>query len=190
MAFEIELKVRVDDCTAVKERLAGLGNYCRAYTKSDSYWIHGKNQHGETVRIRHESGIGANGETHEAVLVTYKIKSIAAGIEVNDEREFTVSDRALFEALLTRLGLSSDICKEKQGWAWIMPAETAEKPAILAELSMVTGLGWFLELEIIADDNHEQTVAVHRKQLLALLTRLGIPAEHIEPRPYTTMLRT
>ena len=201
MAFEIELKARLVDYAPVKERLSNLGNYCRSYTKSDAYWLQSNHRLPVTerqlppsgVRVRRESSPDAEGAAEaavaELVLVTYKTKEISGGIEVNDEREFTVSDGAVFEELLERLGLYPDIRKEKQGWAWNIPAQADGQSPVLAELSMVAGLGWFLELEILADNNSEQTVEESRKRLMALLEKLEIPAEQIESKPYTMMLR-
>ena len=183
MAFEIELKAKLEDHLPVKERVSALGMYCRSYTKSDSYWIPGN------VRIRSESGVNADGAEYNAVLVTYKAREMRDGIEVNDEREFTVSGLPLFEELLSRLGQSIDILKEKQGWAWDIQPDAGGEPSVLAELSLVTGLGWFLELEILASDNSAQTVAKHRERLLSLLAKLEVPADQIEPMPYIKLLR-
>ena len=201
MAVEIELKARLDDFVPVKERLSGLGTYCRSYTKSDSYWYPVQNAAVNIpsgVRLRRESGINADGSAHEATLVTYKTKKISAGIEVNDECEFTVSDAVSFEELLSRLDLRMAIQKQKQGWAWMFPAgehpptakqmPAAKQMPILAELSLVAGLGWFLEIEIQPVDNDPQTVDESRNRLLALLEKLQVPAERIEARPYTAML--
>jgi adenylate cyclase class 2 len=196
MPLEIELKARLDESTPVEQRLSRLGTYCHSYKKSDSYWFPvqiGAGFPPSGVRVRRESGTEADGAAYETVLVTYKQKEITDGIEVNDEREFTVSAALPFEDLLTCLGLHKGISKEKQGRAWTIPPETAgqsgaEQPPILAELSLVTGLGWFLELEIIAEDDG-QTVEESRKRLLALLEKLEIPADRIESKPYTTMLR-
>jgi len=197
MAVEIELKVRLNDYAPVKERLYVVGNYCRSYKKSDSYWLPSQPAAGIAaevsvpatgVRVRRESGIDADGAAHESVLATYKTKEISGGIEVNHECEFTVSDAGLFEELLSHLGLRSAVRKEKEGWAWTIPAQTAGQSPILAELSMVAGLGWFLEIEILAADNCERTVEESRGRLFALLENLEIPAEWIETRPYTAML--
>jgi adenylate cyclase class 2 len=212
MPLEIELKARLDDCTQVEQRLSGLGTFCRSYKKSDSYWFPTQTSVGGApipssgVRVRRESGTDADGTAYESVLVTYKHKEISDGIEVNDEREFTVSSpsaetssledataASTFEDLLTRLGLRKGICKEKQGRAWTIQPQSAGRSGvvqrpILAELSLVTGLGWFVELEIIAEDDEGQTVEESRKRLLALLEKLEIPADRIEARPYTTML--
>jgi len=198
MAIEIELKAHLDNYTPVKERLSAVGDYCRSYKKSDAYWLPAQSADGgitaemsvppSGVRVRRESGIDADGVTNESVLVTYKIKEISGGMEVNHESEFTVSDADLFEELLGRLGLSREICKEKEGWAWTIPPQSAGQSPILAELSLVAGLGWFLEIEILAADDGEQTVKESRERLFALLEKLEIPVEWIESRPYTAML--
>ena len=193
MAVEIELKARLDDFEPVKERLSAMGTYCRAYTKSDTYWLPASSNAGQPaatipsgVRVRRDRGVNADGSAYGSILVTYKTKEIYDGIEVNDECEFTVSDAAPFEELLRRLGLREAIRKEKQGWAWLF-----EEPVpILAELSSVAGLGWFLEIEIQAVNGSPQAVIDEsRRRLLALLEKLKIPAEQIEPRPYTLMLK-
>jgi adenylate cyclase class 2 len=200
MPLEIELKARLDDSTPVEQRLSKLGTYCRSYKKSDSYWFPTQAGAGEAsippsgLRVRRESGTDADGTAYESVLVTYKNKEITDGIEVNDEREFSVSAALPFEDLLTRLGLHRGISKEKQGKAWTIPPQAAGQsgavqPPILAELSLVTGLGWFVEIEIIAEDDKAQTVEESRKRLLTLLEKLEIPANRIEARPYTVMLR-
>jgi adenylate cyclase class 2 len=211
MPLEIELKARLDDSLPVEQRLSKLGTYCRSYKKSDSYWFPAQAGAGvpippSGVRVRREIGTSANGAAYESVLVTYKHKEISNGIEVNDEREFTVSalsgetsssedaGASVFEDLLIRLGLYKGISKEKQGRAWTIPPQatgqsgTVQRP-ILAEISLVTGLGWFVELEIIAEGDDGQTVEESRKQLLTLLEKLEIPADRIESKPYTVMLR-
>jgi adenylate cyclase class 2 len=103
-------------------------------------------------------------------------------MEINDEREFSVSDAAAFEDLLRRLGLQKGIEKNKRGWAW-------NCAGITAELTEVAGLGWFVELEIITDDAAEGTVTAARTRLLALLRKIGVKKNRIEPRYYTEMLR-
>jgi adenylate cyclase class 2 len=193
MAVEIELKARLDDIEQVKERLSVLGDYCRSYEKSDSYWLLSPGADSVStppsgVRVRREHGQNADGTAYESVMVTFKTREISGSIEVNDEREFTVSDAALFEELLHGLGMHLAIRKEKKGWAWNIPAQAAGRFPVLAELSLVTGLGWFLELEILAADDNAQTVEECRRRLLDLLEKTGIPADRIESRPYTAML--
>jgi adenylate cyclase class 2 len=198
MAVEIELKVRLDDPEPIKQRLSTLGTFCRSYEKNDAYWIStAQNIFPSGLRVRRERGVDGAGLIKAAVLVTYKTKENRDGIEVNDEREFAITgtepaDRgaadsaAVFEDLLGRLGLKPDIRKEKRGWAWNLGGQ----PPVLAELSLVKDLGWFLELEILAEDQEEGTVTESRNRLLLFLEKLDIPPERIERRPYTEMLRS
>ena len=206
MGVEIELKARLGDFEPVRERLFTLGDYCRAYLKSDTYWLPAQTVVGQLsipsgVRVRYEKGVNAGGDAFGSILVTYKTKEISDGIEINDEYEFTVSDAAPFEELLGRMGLRRTHHKEKKGWAWLVrqapeasqsPAETPppDAPPILAELSLVEGLGWFLEIEIqLAAAADRQTIEECRRRLLALLKQLEIPEDKIESRPYTVMLQ-
>ena len=186
MAFEIELKARLDNFEPVKERLSALGNFCRSYEKSDAYWL-GENSP-DGIRVRLDRGRDQNDAAEESVLITYKKKEISGGMEVNEEKEFTVSDAGLFGEMLERLGLHIAIKKEKKGWAWLIPPDATGREPILAELSMVKGLGWFLELEIMAPDNNPQVVEENRKRLFSLLEKLQIPVDKIEARPYTALL--
>jgi predicted adenylyl cyclase CyaB len=191
MAYEIEIKARLDNFEPVKERLSALGNFYRSYEKSDAYWF-GENA-SAGVRVRIDKGCGPDGTAHESVLITCKKKEISGGMEINEENEFTVSDAKLFTEMLERLGLHIAAQKEKKGWSWHIPSAAAADDAagsnsVLAELSLVKGLGWFLELEIMAADNEEHTIEKKRKRLFSLLEKLEIPADRIEAKPYTALL--
>jgi adenylate cyclase class 2 len=192
MAVEIELKAHVADPEALKAAIALLapGNpgACLplSFEKDDCYWAAGASG----VRIRRESVRRPDGGVEEKVLVTYKSKEVREGIEINDEREFTVSDEAVFTGLLKRRGLEPGIRKHKQGWAWTYGN-------IYAELCEVSGmkrsspersLGWFLELEILAEEAGAETVAAARGELLGLLGKLKVGKECIEERYYAEML--
>ena len=184
MAVEIELKARLDESEPVKKRLSLLGTFLHLYEKYDSYWVL-ETGGGFTVRIRREKTI-QNGISNEIILVTNKVKEIKDGIEINDEQEFSVSSAELFEKLLLHTGMKLQMKKEKHGWAWHIP-KAAENP-VLAELSMVKGLGWFIELELMIEDRSSKTIDICRKRLLNLLAELDITPEKIEPRPYSQML--
>ena len=183
---EIELKARLDDPGPVKDRLSSLGRYVRSYRKADTYWL-GTGSSG--VRVRRESGVTADGTDYRSALVTLKDKSISGSIEVNDEREFGVSDADAFEQMLCQLGLAEVMRKEKRGWEWEVPAEASGGRALKAEVSEVGRLGWFVEIEITADDAGHQTVEQCRRELLALLQKLEVPQESIETRSYAELLR-
>lgn len=186
MSTEIEVKAHIENNDSIQKRLSVMGNFYRSYTKSDSYWR--SLQAGDYgVRIRREQWLDASGTAHDAVTATTKKKTISGGIEVNDEEECAVDDLALFEKSLQSRGMHKAMSKEKNGSAWTVQ-RGAGRP-ILAEVSLVAGLGWFLELEIIADDDRPELVEESRKRLLALLAELEIPASQIESRSYAKMLQ-
>jgi predicted adenylyl cyclase CyaB len=189
MAIEIELKARMDDPGVVREKLDGLALYNGEFLKEDTYWKQENPVKGpETlplsgVRIRRESGRDAVGEAYRIITVTCKSKETRGGIEVNHEREFSVSDAEAFEELLGQLGLKPAIGKRKSGFSW-------NYNGITAELAEVAGLGWFTELEILAGVDEPETVEIARRRLLELLSKLGIGEDRIERRYYTEMLQT
>jgi len=188
MAVETELKARVAEPEQLKNALSAEGSYCYGYHKKDSYWAfpcHKRRQ----LRIRNEEKTFPDGHLSRSVIVTYKTREMYGEIEVNNEREFTISDSAAFEEILTELGMEPDIEKEKQGWAWKLNTEN-DGPPVLAELSRLTRLGWFIELEIMGDARDEQTLRQNSERLLALLEKLGISRNSTETRPYTELLRT
>lgn len=184
MAIEIELKAWADDPAAVRARLSEAGDFLGSYEKDDEYWkdaaVPGGRELGSGVRIRRLSAPGGAGPASRAV-ATFKRKEVRDGIEVNDEREFEVSDAEAFAELLSRLGLSPWIRKRKVGAAWNLDG-------ITAELSELAGLGTFVELEILSDTDESETVARARERLLRALAALGVPEDRIEGRYYTEML--
>jgi adenylate cyclase class 2 len=187
MSVEIELKAWVDKPETVRDTVVSFAGPGVSFGKEDAYWFLPSGAGINTiskpgVRVRKETVAGTHGAVSRTTLVTFKHKELRGGIEVNDEQEFTVSDGAVFEDLLSWLGLSKGIGKKKQGTAWIYGG-------ITLELSLVEGLGWFVELEIIADNDRPETVASARLRLLALLGKTGVGEEKIETRYYTEMLR-
>ncbi|MCL2192004.1 MAG: class IV adenylate cyclase [Treponema sp.] len=195
MPVEIELKAWIDDYEQVKKRLFPVGRYVRSFEKTDTYWlpIHedtpGLSIPHSGIRIRRERSVGDGDVEHKSVLVTQKKKKLSGKIEVNDEREFTVSDADLFEDLLCDLGLFKAMYKKKSGWEWQIPTSAGDRQPVNAEISLVKDLGWFLELELFAKDDSEQSVEESRKELFSLLARLRVPEEQIEVRSYSVLLQ-
>jgi adenylate cyclase class 2 len=71
--------------------------------------------------------------------------------------------------------------KHKKGFSW-------NYENITIELSEVEHLGWFCELEIIAEDDDAEFVALCRNKLYEVLQKTGIDSSRIETRYYTEML--
>jgi len=186
MAYEFELKAKLDNHEAVKDLLFRLGEYYQSYKRLDTYWI--KDEKTPLIRLRRESGDNAAGTPYQSNTISFKRKEISGCMEVNHEQEFTVSNADCFEDMLVCLGLNIANNNEKHGWAWIIPDCEDRYSPIIAEISLVAGLGWFLELEIITATCSEETAEESRKRLYSLLELLNIPLSHIETRPYTVLL--
>ncbi|MDR2303653.1 MAG: class IV adenylate cyclase [Treponema sp.] len=188
MATEIELKAHVHDAEGLKKILFSSGIFERAYKKEDSYWVSPGERLLNELRIRKDREIEDGISKDERLIVTYKAKRLENGIEINDEREFLIDNVEAFEELLRRLGFTPGIKKRKEGWAFRFPGTSTREIPVTAELCKVEGLGWFIELEIIADGENRKIIESGRKRLLSLLKSLGIGEEQIEERYYSDML--
>ena len=178
--LEIELKARPEDFKACKKRLDAGAGRGTAFVKDDAYW----SVRGLFVRVRREERGGGR-----RTLVTWKTKQRRDGVEINDEKEFAVSDPELFEELLALLGFEKRTVKRKEGWAW-------KAGEIAAELCEVSGsrpggapvtLGWFLELETAAEDRDETAA---RNALFCLLEKAGLAKDRVESRYYAEMIQS
>jgi adenylate cyclase class 2 len=203
MATEMEIKAHAVDFEAVKAKLSSLGGPPLAMDKDDAYWIAPADPGNlaasvplSGVRIRREAVSGGG----ERILVTYKTKESRDGMEINDEQEFTVSDRRPFEELLARMGFKPGLRKRKQGWFWTINGITAELCRVWGRYLQGPGaadidLGWFAELEIVDKAGGREAVdAVSvdseavRVRLEALLEKTELPRTAVEGRYYSEML--
>ncbi|MDR0553604.1 MAG: class IV adenylate cyclase [Treponema sp.] len=192
MTYEIELKAWVEDPELTGERLSRLARFTDTFYRDDTYWFPpegftagAEGLPASGIRIRKEQLQPAQGEETHSVWVTYKSKEVREGIEVNREHEFLVSGRdggdSAFEELLRRLNFAPGAAKVKRGRAW-------RSGDIRAELTLVEGLGWFVEMEILVDRDDPETRENARKQLLELLDKTGIRRDKIEERYYTELI--
>ena len=98
------------------------------------------------------------------------------------------------------MGLEKKTIKHKQGWLWHhegISAELCEVSGFINNSSIkhspekqgcIKNLGWFLELEILANDDSADTIIAAREKLLNLLEKTGIGKENIESRYYAELL--
>lgn len=173
--IEVELKARVRDKAAVEARVGSFATFVRAFDKSDEYW------HGPGWRTdRGARGFRLRKDGTSSV-VTFKQKTIEAGIETNRETEFEVSDAAAFEALAGRIGCEPFYRKRKTGTAWDCGNCTVE-------LVDVAGLGSFIEIERLLENEDPAGLAEARIELRSILAQAGIPEEEIEARRWSEML--
>ncbi|MDR1307985.1 MAG: hypothetical protein LBK74_10485 [Treponema sp.] len=214
---EIELKARVRGWRDCRRRLTELAGGGVPLFKDDAYWFPAAPPAAPGLRVRRDRHTGADGQTAEHTLVTGKTKKRRDGIEINEERECEVSDGAVFEELLERLGLEKRISKRKTGWVWRYGGISAELvrvsgsagfngtggPETPDSAGTTKDLGWFLELEILAGpdgldksdgspdkgaDCVGETPAAAGRRLLDLLAKAGVGEAEIESRYYSELL--
>lgn len=177
---EVELKAHITDPKKIATTLCSLPHthFVRKTIKRDVYW----HLESKPVRIRVR-------EEDSSITLTYKRKETRGAIEVNDEQEFTVSNRAALELFLRDSGFTIAHTKEKHTTIYTISAD-GESP-ITAEISLVDSLGWFLELEILLDETNPQEATISRSQdaLFRLLASCGVEKSAIEPRYYSELLR-
>ena len=197
MNYEIELKAHVDDRKNVISVLNGLGTYLGHTEKSDDYYHFSLKDRTApdgrdflSARIRKEK-LTLDGKTENCCYFTYKRKENKTGddgtkIEVNEENEIKCTDASALEVFFADLGAKIDLHKEKdvEQWNVVFEGETAH-----AELCTVPPLGDFLEIEIIKNQNDEQTVKKMKEIIIKIFEKCGLGKDKIEERYYRDMLQ-
>jgi adenylate cyclase, class 2 len=203
--YEIELKAHVTDRAHVIETLNTFAAYDGTVDKQDTYYhlpseghIHTEGKDYISCRIRRETRAGTQDITtiptpfpaQTNILLTYKRKELRTGkdgtvIEVNDEKECTMSDSEALESLLADIGFTVARRKHKIAEGWYMPTESGKAHI---ELCTVPPLGDFLEIEIMSSTENEQIVAETRKSIERIFVRCDIPLSAVEPRYYNELL--
>jgi len=180
--YEVELKYPVSDCAALERHLIRLATRFREpATQVDRYFSHPCRDFARTdeaLRLRREG---------DAVAVTWKGPRIGQRAKTRREIELPlppatggVSPLENWTELLEALGFGrvAEVAKRRRGGS--VPWQGAEVEVAIDE---VTGLGHFLELEIIAGEGE---VSLALSCLESLATELG--CSEPERRSYLEML--
>lgn len=195
--YEIEIKAHVDDCESVRKKLGAFATFDSKTEKRDTYYRFffgsGKNldrKNYVSARIRAENITEKDGCHRKEILLTYKKKETRQGAdgketEVNEENECTLSDAAPLEKLLLDTGFEVYLKKEKFAESWYAATSAGEAHIELCE---VPPLGYFLEIEIIAQQNDSDTVEAARAELYSLIEKCGIDKSAVEHRYYSELL--
>lgn len=179
--IEVELKARLDDPEKVESRVASFARLVGDFDKLDAYW------HGPDWRLnRGKKGFRIRAEA-DSTCVTYKTKSCEGGIEINREREFTISDKDAFIEFSLRLGCEPFYQKRKTGRRFELDTASFAKP-IAIELFVVEGLGPFIEIEALIENENPAAVALAQGEIRGTLARAGVPESAIESRFYSELL--
>jgi adenylate cyclase class 2 len=173
MALEVEIKAWVRRGEETRSKIEERCRFEKEYVKEDVYFRGPRiNEKERDIRVRREN---------DRWICTYKNKSLRNGLEMNDEREFILSDGKVLMDLLEMLGCRVFLCKVKRGKAYTYRDLTVE-------LSDVEGLGCFVEVERVVEDPYPELIERLEAEIRQFLADIGIPATDIEERPYMVML--
>ncbi len=179
MAIEVEAKAWVREWDAVERSVEEHCTFVRDFAKADRYFLcPGQESPSVTGRVSSAFRLRTDGED---AYVTFKEKRLRGSTEVNDEREFGVSDERAFLELSERIGCVEHFAKTKRGRHF-------ECDGLTVELVHVEGLGDFLEVECVLPDADADAQAEAAARVESFLSRCGIPEDEIEPRTYMQLL--
>ena len=178
--LEIEIKARAESHARLIERLSAAG-FALADTllESDTYFNGGGRDFAKTdealrLRSTENADTGARAEA-----ITYKGPKLDQLSKMRREYEVGLSNAPLMRELLCALGYAP-VFTVKKCRAYYTRGN------ITACVDMVEGLGSYVELETIAEENaqNEETV----EKLFALLEALGVPRESCTRKSYLELL--
>lgn len=167
--FEVELKAKINNPEEIEAILLEKAEFIKEFDKKDYYFlIPGKKDH---FRLRVEK--------HQNV-VTIKDKSIHEGIEINKETEYNIDDVDAFIEFTKAIGSELDIIKYKKG-------ELFNLDNYNLELCEIEGLGWFIEIEKLTEN--ENDISNIKLKLKSILDLLGVKESQIEEEFYIDILK-
>lgn len=180
--LEAELKASLAGVSAeaVLDRALALGFAPEEWVRETDIYFNGNDRDfrrtDEALRLRSVRHLPDGGG---ACLLTYKGPKLDRVSNARTEHETAVSDGEPAKKLLEALGFQQFAVVEKV-------RRTYRLKDVKLCLDEVTGLGSFLELEIVAPSEDCRAAAVDR--LLALLDELGVARDRLSRRSYLEQL--
>jgi predicted adenylyl cyclase CyaB len=171
--IEVEAKVAVLDADAARKKISRFGKLAGKVRKIDDYYTLEETggYPSRSLRVRHK------GKYFE---VNFKRRlSYTGGIHAKKEIEFSTSDIDNFIKLIENFGFRKWIRKEKECEIYRI------KKNFQIELNKVRGLGWFIEIERLTDENG---IARARKEVSKILGELGFSESDCIKEGYTKQL--
>ena len=170
--YEVECKVKINDVNEVKKKIKKIAKFVKNEKKIDDYYsLEYFNYPEKSLRVRNK------GKKRE---VNFKRrKSYVNGIHAKNEVQFGINDLKGFFELIEDFGFRKWMHKEKKTELY------KTKDGVNIELNYVDKLGWYIEIEVLCDENGVNNA---RKKISAVRRKLGFSAKDSEKRGYTKML--
>ena len=180
MSVEVEIKLKIEDPEQLIEKLEGLGFIKgEQLLESDTYFTsenHDFVKLGEALRVRQIRNV----DTDEiSAVITYKGKKLDDRSMAREELELEIPDAEVGKTLLQRIGFYSVPVLEKKRWHF-------RRNEMTACVDQVTGLGDYLELEIIVETEAEREGALQKIE--NMLLSLGYSMKDTTRHSYLSML--
>ena len=177
---EVEVKLKIDFVDLIEKKLVEIGFKKGQALQEIDYYYNGVDrdfrQSGEALRLRLSEGL--DGATSQ-VLITYKGPKLDNVSMSRKEYEVSLSDFETMQSILSSLGYKP-----------VMPVCKLRREYILNEMTAcvdtVDGLGDFLELEIIVEDEKQRQEALDK--ISNVLMKLGYSIEDTTTTSYLSML--
>ncbi|MBI5804391.1 class IV adenylate cyclase [Candidatus Pacearchaeota archaeon] len=170
--IEVESKIKVRNPKEIRRRIRDFAKFSGKEEKIDDYYALNTNHYPKkSLRIRKRKGIY---EVNFKQRISYK-----KGIHAKKESEFNVSDIKNFVELIKDFGFRKWLRKEKLSEVYTI------KKNFHVELNKVKNLGWFLEVEYLAEENE---IAEARREVVRIMRLLGLKKKDVVKEGYTKML--
>ncbi len=179
MTFEVEQKFPVADIAVLEQRLVESGiQWGEVLSQADRYFAHPCRDFAETDEALRIRQVGSQN------CITFKGPKIDSATKTRREIELPIQDGQAaaddWAQLLMALGFAPVASVQKSRRCGTLAWQQAEVEIALDE---VTGVGQFIELELVAD---ERDLEAARQRILSLATHLGLSGA--ERRSYLEML--
>lgn len=167
--YEVEAKVHLTkaEFNRLKKQLNSDSKKKGLFVNKDVYFAVPE---GYFLRIR---------ERNKNASLDFKVKHRKQGMEINWEANLPLHDPAKMKSLLKKLGLSLWVKKEKISLVY-------QAGTMTIELNRLTGLGYFLEIETLVEQDKEIPKA--KKRLHQLFHQFGFSPKDFESKYYMEML--
>ncbi|MDO4492109.1 MAG: class IV adenylate cyclase [Lachnospiraceae bacterium] len=160
--IEVEIKLKVSSPEVVEQQLRQLGfAYHAAYLQEDSYYDNRDGlirSDGQALRLRTITACG-DGKPSSHTCITFKGKKLDTVSMTRQELETEVGDRFVLDRILQALGyqvIPPSVVKHRKEYVrsgFHLPDDNRTQITMNACLDQVDGLGDFLELEMMTDED-------------------------------------
>ncbi len=176
--FEVESKIKINNYEVDKfrDKIKKIARFVKKEKKSDYYFaIEKPNYPRKAFRMRY------NGKNYVVNFKKWLKKYWKSGIVVKEEFEFEVKDKNSFLALMRDLDFVNWVRKIKITETY----QHKKYPKVFIELNYVKHLGYFIEIEYLANKNEIENA---KRKILSVLNELKVKPKEIDNVGYTKML--